>query len=255
MLDLKFIRENVDLVKKSIKNRGMEVDIDRLLAIDDRRRTIQKQLDELRHKHKQENKEIPELRKRGEDVSRKIEELKKLSQQIDSLEKQLRDAQEESKQMLLIIPNIPHESVPVGLDASYNEIVKEWGKPPVFDFKPLTHIEIGEHLDILDFQRASRMTGSNFVLFKGAGARLVRALINFMLDLHTQKHGYKEIWPPLLVNRKSMTGTGQLPKLEEDMYRLKDDDYFLIPTAEVPVTNIHREEILEEDQLPIYYTA
>ena len=255
MLDLKFIRENVDLVKKSVKNRGMEVDIDRLLAIDDRRKAIQKQLDELRHKHKQENKEIPELRKRGEDVSLKIKESKKLSQQIDFLEKQLKDAEEELKQMLLIIPNIPHESVPIGPDASYNKIAKEWGKPPEFDFKPLTHIEIGEHLDIVDFQRASRMTGSNFVLFKGAGARLVRALINFMLDLHTQKHGYKEIWPPLLVNRKSMTGTGQLPKLEEDMYRLKDDDYFLIPTAEVPVTNIHREEILEEDRLPIYYTA
>lgn len=255
MLDLKFIRENVGLVKESIKNRGMDVDIDRLLAIDDRRKTIQRQLDELRHKHKQENKEIPELKKRGEDVSQKIEELKKLSQQIDSLEKQLKEAEEELKQMLLIIPNIPHESVPVGPDASYNQIVKEWGNPPEFDFKPLTHIEIGEHLDIIDFQRASRMTGSNFVLFKDKGARLVRALINFMLDLHTQKHGYKEIWPPLLVNRKSMTGTGQLPKLEEDMYRIESEDYFLIPTAEVPVTNIHREEILEEDQLPIYYTA
>ena len=161
MLDLKFIRENIDLVKKSIKNRGMDVDIDRLFAIDDRRKAIQKQLDELRHKHKQKNKEIPELRKRGEDVSLKIKESKKLSQQIDFLEKQLKDAEEELKQMLLIIPNIPHESVPVGPDASYNKIAKEWGKPPEFDFKPLTHIEIGEHLDIIDFQRASRMTGSN----------------------------------------------------------------------------------------------
>jgi seryl-tRNA synthetase len=255
MLDLKFIRENVELVKKAIRDRNMDLDIEKILALDERRKVLQKEVDELRHRHKLENKQIPELKKRGEDIGKKIKELKELSNRITRLEKEFKQVEEELKQLLLNVPNIPHESVPVGPDSNYNQVIREWGKEPEFDFEPLTHIEIGEHLDILDFSRAARMTGSNFVLFKGLGARLVRALINFMLDLHTKKHGYVEMWPPLLVNRKSMTGTGQLPKLEEDMYRLKDDDYFLIPTAEVPVTNIHREEILNEDDLPLYYTA
>jgi seryl-tRNA synthetase len=156
--------------------------------------------------------------------------------------------------VLLTIPNIPHSSVPIG-DPSKKKIVRSWGEAPRFNFKPLTHIELSQHLDIIDFARASKITASNFVLFKGWGARLERALINFMLDLHTKKHGFTEIFPPFLVNRASMTGTGQLPKLEEDMYRLKDDDLFLIPTAEVPLTNIFQNEIINEDDLPIYYTA
>jgi seryl-tRNA synthetase len=155
---------------------------------------------------------------------------------------------------LLVIPNIPHSSVPVG-DAFCKKTVRSWGELPKFDFKPASHIELSQHLDIIDFGRAAKITGSNFILYKGWGARLERALINFMLDLHIKKHGYTEVFPPFLVNRQSMTGTGQLPKLEEDMYRLKDDDLFLIPTAEVPVTNIFRDEILNEDDLPIYYTA
>jgi seryl-tRNA synthetase len=156
---------------------------------------------------------------------------------------------------MLTVPNIPDSSLPIGPDPQANKIIREWGEIPKFNFEPLTHLELAEHLGIIDFQRSAKITGSNFVLYKGQGARLERALINFMLDLHTKKHGYIEVFPPFLVNRASMTGTGQLPKLEMDMYRLRDDDFFLIPTAEVPVTNIHRNEILSEEQLPLYYTA
>jgi seryl-tRNA synthetase len=255
MLDLKFIRENIEIVKKSIKDRCMEVDIDRIITLDENRRSLIKELDKLRHKHKKENKEISKLKQEGKDIKGEIEKLKEVSDKINEKEKSLKEIENKLKDLLLNIPNIPHESVPVGANEKFNKVVRDWGKRKEFDFEPLTHIELSEHLDIIDFMRAARMTASHFVLFKGIGARLVRALINFMLDLHTKKQGYKEILPPLLVNRKSMSGTGQLPKLEEDMYRLKDDDFFLIPTAEVPVTNIHREEILNEDDLPLYYTA
>ncbi|MFH0790380.1 MAG: serine--tRNA ligase, partial [Candidatus Omnitrophota bacterium] len=176
------------------------------------------------------------------------------SQKIGVLEADLRHVQPEIDKIILNIPNIPHPSIPRG-DPSKNEIVREWGSLREFDFKPLSHVELCQNLDIIDFSRAAKITGANFILYKGLGARLERALINFMLDLHTQKHGYREIFPPFLVNRASMTGTGQLPKLEDDMYRLKDDDLFLIPTAEVPVTNIHRDEILNEEDLPVYYAA
>ena len=166
----------------------------------------------------------------------------------------MKKSDDELSGIIMTIPNIPHSSVPVG-DSSKNEVVRSWGKEPKIDFKPLTHIELAQNMDIIDFGRAAKITGSNFILYKGWGAKLERALINFMLDLHTKKHGYTEIFPPFLVNRASMTGTGQLPKLEEDMYRLKDDDLFLIPTAEVPVTNIFRNEVLDEADLPIYYAA
>ena len=255
MLDLKFIRENSDLVKKSLKNRNVYLNIDSVLNLDEKRRILIKEVDDLRFRHKKENKEIPELKKKGENIDVKLKELKELSGKISSIEKILREIEDELKNLLLNIPNIPHDSVPVGPDASFNKVVKEWGDIKEFKFKPKTHIEIGEKLDIIDFSRATKISGSNFILFKGLGARLVRVLMNFMLDLHTQKHGYKEVWPPLLVNRDSMTATGQLPKLEDDMYKLEGEDYFLIPTAEVPVTNIHRDEILNEDDLPIYYTA
>ena len=255
MLDIKFIRENSNLVRESLKNRNMKLDIDEVLNIDERRRDFIKEIDALRHKHNKESKEIPELKKKGENIDEKLKDLKKLSDEITSQEQELKNLEDKLKDLLLNIPNMPHESVPVGRDASYNKVIKEWGEEVKFDFTLLSHIEIGEHLDILDFHRAAKMTGSNFSLFKGFGAKLVRALMNFMLDLHTKNHGYKEVWPPLLVNRKSMTGTGQLPKLEKDMYRIDEEDYFLVPTAEVPITNIHREEILDEKDLPLYYTA
>jgi len=254
MLDIKFIKENLDLAKKSVINRSLKLDLDELIKLDDSRRLALNELENLRAKRNKANDEITALLKAKKDAKEKISSMKAISEEIDKLEERLKDFDLQLKGLLLLIPNIPHSSVPVG-DVSKKEIVRSWGKLPEFDFKLVTHIELSQHLDIIDFNRAAKITGSNFILFKGWGAKLERALINFMLDLHTKKHGYTEIFPPFLVNRASMMGTGQLPKLEEDMYRLKDDDLFLIPTAEVPVTNIFRDEILEEASLPIYYTA
>jgi len=254
MLELKFIRQNLDLVKKSIQERGLNLDLENLIALDNQRRKILTDLESLRSQKNKANEEISALLKAKKPAETKILAMKEVSKKIDELEDALKEAEANLEKMLLLIPNIPHPSIPRG-DATKKKIVRTWGDLPKFDFSPLTHLEISEHLEIIDFPRAAKICGSNFVLYKGWGARLERALINFMLDLHTKKHGYTEIFPPFLVNRASMTGTGQLPKLEEDMYRLKDDDLFLIPTAEVPVTNIFRNEILEEEDLPIYYTA
>lgn len=254
MLEIKFIRENIDLVKRSLKERNLTLDLDSFINLDESRRGILSELESLRAQKNKINDEISVLLKEKKDPRERISSMKTVSAKIDELEPKLKDIQPELEKILLTIPNIPHPSIPRG-DASCNKIVRSWGEPPRFDFKPRTHIELSQRLDIIDFPRATKITGSNFILYKGWGARLERALINFMLDLHTKKHGYTEIFPPFLVNRASMTGTGQLPKLEEDMYRLKDDDLFLIPTAEVPVTNIFRDEILDEEQLPVYYTA
>jgi seryl-tRNA synthetase len=254
MLDIKFIRENPDLVKESLKNRNLKLSLDNLISLDERRRKILAEVEELRAKKNKANDEISVLLKEKKNPKDKISSMKKISESIDGLEVDLKDLDTELDKMLMTIPNIPHQSVPVG-DPTKNKIVRTWGEPKKFSFKPLTHIDIAQDLDIIDFARAGKITGSNFILYKGAGAKLERALINFMLDLHTQKHGYTEIFPPFLVNRASMTGTGQLPKLEEDMYKLKDDDLFLIPTAEVPVTNIYRDELLDEDKLPVYFAA
>ncbi|MBI3991608.1 MAG: serine--tRNA ligase, partial [Candidatus Omnitrophica bacterium] len=254
MLDLKFIRENPDIVKKSIKDRNLKLGLENLIKLDDSRRKILSELEELRAQKNKANDEISALLKAKKDAKPKIASMKKTAQEAGDLEGRLKEIDVELDTLLLTIPNIPHSSIPVG-DASCKKMVRSWGELPKFDFKPASHIELSQHLDIIDFGRATKITGSNFILYKGWGARLERALINFMLDLHTKKHGYTEVFPPFLVNRQSMTGTGQLPKLEEDMYRLKEDDLFLIPTAEVPVTNIFRDEILDEDCLPIYYTA
>jgi seryl-tRNA synthetase len=254
MLDLKFIRGNLDLVKKSIKDRGLKLNLDELIKLDDARRKNLSELEELRAEKNKANEEITALLKANKDAKAKIASMKTIAEKIDGLEDKLKEIDSELDKLLLIVPNIPHPSVPVG-DPSKKATLRTWGELRQFDFKPVTHIELSQHLDIIDFNRAAKITGSNFVLYKGWGAKLERALINFMLDLHTNKHGYTEVFPPFLVNRASMTATGQLPKLEEDMYRLKDDDLFLIPTAEVPVTNIFRDEILEEEKLPIYYTA
>ena len=256
MLDLKFIRENASLVKESCIQKAQIVDIDRILQLDTQRREIIKELDSYRSQLNVISREISLLIKEGETLQaeEKKRQAKLISQKVDELQEKLKILKEELDKLLLEVPNIVHSSVPRG-DASLNKIVRTWGKKREFDFRPRTHLELAGALDIIDFERAAKICGSNFVLYKGLGAKLERALFNFMLDLHTREHGYKEIFPPFLVNRKSMTGTGQLPKLEEDMYRLKDDDYFLIPTAEVPVTNIHREEILKEEDLPIYYVS
>ena len=254
MLDIKFIRENQELVKQSVKNRALKLDIDGLIKIDDARRKVLAELEELRSQRNKANDEISVLLKEKKDAKPRISSMKEISSRINELEGKVKEGEAELNKLLLNIPNLPHPSIPVG-DASQNKVVRDWGKERKFDFKPLNHVELCQNLDIIDFNRATKITGSNFILFKGWGARLERALINFMLDLHINKHGYTEVFPPFLVNRASMLGTGQLPKLEEDMYKLKDDDLFLIPTAEVPVTNIFRDEILDEDKLPIYYTA
>ena len=254
MLDIRFIRENLDLVKQAIKNRALKIDIDSIMKIDDERRRALSEFEELASKRNKANDEIGVLLKEKKDAKSKISSMKEISKRIGELEVELKEQEAELNKLLLNIPNVPHVSLPIG-DASVNKIVRSWGEQKKFNFKPLSHIELCQNLDIVDFNRATKITGSNFILFKGWGAKLERALINFMLDLHTDKHGYTEIFPPFLVNRASMLGTGQLPKMEEDMYKLKEDDLFLIPTAEVPVTNMFRDEILEEDKLPIYYTA
>jgi len=254
MLDIKFIQENIELVKEALRKRNLKLDLTELLETDNSRRKALAQLEQLRAKKNIANDEITACLKQKKDPKDKIASMKKISQDIDRLEEELKGFTTKLNALLLTIPNIPHSSVPVG-GPEKAQILRSWGSPKVFDFKPLTHLELSQHLDIVDFSRAGKISGSNFVLYKGWGAKLERALINFMLDLHTQKHGYTEVFPPFLVNRASMTGTGQLPKLEEDMYRLKDDDLFLIPTAEVPVTNIFMDEILKEEDLPIYYTA
>jgi seryl-tRNA synthetase len=255
MLDIKFIRQNPEKVLRAIQVRKLNLDLDKLLSLDEERRKVLAELEELRHKKNIANEEISNLLKEKKDPKKKIQEIRDISEKTDSLEDTLKKVEEDLNKLLLLVPNIPDESVPVGSDPEENKIMRTWGEIPNFSFPPLTHLEISEHLDIIDFQRASKITGSNFILFKAEGATLERALINFMLDLHTKKHGYTEVFVPHIVNRQSMTGTGQLPKLELDMYRLRDDDYFLIPTAEVPLTNIYRDEILEEADLPIYFTA
>ena len=254
MLDIKFIRENLGLVKESLKKRNLNLNLDNLMELDNSRRKVLLEAEDLRAKQNKANDEISALLKEKKDAKEKIAAMKLISAEIDKREEGLRGREAEINKILLTIPNVPHFSVPVG-EADKAKIMRTWGEKRRFDFKPLSHIELCQHLDIVDFARAAKISASNFVLYKGWGAKLERALINFMLDLHTKKHGYTEVFPPFLVNRKSMTGTGQLPKLEEDMYRLKDDDLFLIPTAEVPVTNIFNDEVLNEEQLPIYYTA
>jgi len=254
MLDLKFIRENTEKVKKALWDRNLKFDLEGLLALDEERRAALAKVDELRNKKNVANDQISKAIKEKQNPQEIISGMKAISQEIDKLEAGLKESEAKLNGLLMTIPNVPHASIPVG-GSEAKKTVREWGVPKKLDFPALTHAQLAEHLDIIDFPRAAKITGSNFVLFKGQGARLERALFNFMLDLHTTKHGYKEIFPPFLVNRASMTGTGQLPKLEEDMYRLKDDDLFLIPTAEVPVTNIHRDEVLQEENLPIYYTA
>ncbi|MGE5280215.1 MAG: serine--tRNA ligase [Deltaproteobacteria bacterium] len=254
MLDPRLIRENPDAVRASLQKRGMTLDIEKVRALDAERRALLTALDDLRRRKNEANDDIGRLLKEKKDPRDKIAAMKDVAAAIDAKEAAWREKEGVLEKELLIIPNIVHDSVPAG-DPTHNRVVRTWGTPPRFDFKPLTHVELAETHGTIDFSRGAKIAGSNFILYKDAGARLQRALVNFMLDLHTTRHGYREMWPPVLVNRASMTGTGQLPKLEEDMYRLRDEDLFLIPTAEVPVTNIHREEILGEEDLPLYYTA
>ncbi len=254
MLDIKFIRDNKELVKEAIKNRGVKLDIDEFLRLDEEKRRLLSEAEELKHQRNNANDEITALMKEKKNPKTLIDKMKVVSQKISVLDEKVEEVYKKVANFTYLIPNIPDKSIPVG-GPEANKIVKSWGETPKLGFKPRTHLELSELLGIISFGVSAKISGHGFACFLGAGARLERALINFMLDLHTKKHGYKEVFPPFLVNRMSMTATGQLPKLEEDMYRLKDDDLFLIPTAEVPVTNIHRGDLLEESRLPIYYTA
>ena len=254
MLDARYVRENVEAVRRALKERGYEFPLADFLAIDEKRISILKETEELRSRRNLVSEEIGKLKRQKTDATAQLEEMKVVSDRLKDLDEKLKDLEAETKTFLLIIPNIPHESVPEGRDENENVEVRRWGNPRQFDFEPLNHWDIAEQLDIIDFDRAAKIAGARFALMKGAGARLERALMNFMLDTHTAK-GYKEIFPPILVNRDSMTGTGQLPKFELELFRIADPELYLIPTAEVPVTNIFRDEILKEDDLPISYTA
>ncbi|MCG1011584.1 serine--tRNA ligase [Tepidanaerobacter sp. GT38] len=256
MLDIKYIRQNPEKVKEALENRGATADLDKFLKLDEERRNLLFEVEKLKSQRNQESEEIARKKKMGEPADEQIARMKEVSQKIKEMDERISQTEAELQNLLLTIPNIPDDSVPIGKCDRDNAEVRRWREPTKFDFTPKPHWEIGADLDILDFERAGKITGSRFAVYKGAGARLERALVNFMLDLHTEKHGYKEIFPPFIVNRDSMTGTGQLPKFEEDAFKLYNNtDYFLIPTAEVPVTNLHRNEILPKEALPIYYVA
>lgn len=255
MIDPKLIRENISIVEEALAKRQASFDIDKLKEADEKRRRLIQETEKLKNEKNVLSNEIAKLKKSGGDAAEKIEFQRLLGQKIEDNARELKTAEEEWDQLVMVIPNIPDGSVPVGTCDTDNTVVKTWGNKPSYDFDPKAHWDLGDELDILDPKRAVKITGSRFSLYKSQGALLERALINFMLDMHVREHGYTEILPPFMVNRTSMTGTGQLPKFEEELFHLEDVDYFLIPTAEVPVTNIHADEILKEDQLPIKYVA
>jgi len=255
MLEAKYIREHLDEVRGKLALRGQTIDLDRFVLIDgERRKTIQ-EWERLRALQKKVSDEVSRKKKEGQDTSGLIEEMKKVSQELKGLDSIIEEKEKALQDFLLVVPNLPHSSVPAGKDSSDNVEVKRWGEIPKFDFEPKPHWDLGEELGILDFKNGAKITGARFTLYWDLGAKLERALINFMLDLHTQEHGYREVLPPFMVNRTTMTGTGQLPKFEEELFKVEGTDYFLIPTAEVPVTNIHQDDVLEEKMLPLCYTA
>jgi len=255
MIDPRLIKERPEELKKRLGPRAEHIDWDSLLKLDKERRALLTKVEELRAQRRKVSDDIATLKRQKQPAEALMVDMKGAGDRIKVLEDNLRETEEQFSAIALGIPNLPHVSVPLGKDVSDNVEIRRWGDPPSMAFSPKPHWELGERLGILDFERAARMTGARFAVYSGAGAHLERALINFMLDLHTKEHGYREILPPFLVNRASMTGTGQLTKFEEDLFRLKDEDYFLIPTAEVPLTNLHREETLSQQSLPLRYTA
>lgn len=257
MLDSKYIEENMDKVRGKLAERGAEIDFEEFWALDRGRKEIIKKVEKLERERNIGSKKVGELRREGkkEEAQELQEEMKRNSVQIKELGELRARAEEAFRNFLLTIPNISHDSVPVGGSDADNVEIRKWGEPKDFDFEPKDHVEIGKDLDILDLDRAAKITGARFALYKGLGARLERALINFMLDLHTNEHGYTEVLPPFMANTDSFIGTGNLPKFEEDLFKIEGTDFYLVPTAEVPVTNIHRDEILKEDELPIKYVA
>jgi seryl-tRNA synthetase len=252
MLDIKLIRENPELVRQALEKRGDSFALDSILEIDSRYRSLLRQTEELRAKHNEASKQ---LSKSKEKPPQFIAQMRQLGEQISSLQQQTKEAKANLDSLLLELPNIPHPSVPLGGGAGDNVVVRTWGKPGEFPFKPLPHWELGEKLGIIDFQQGVKLSGTRFYVLKGLGAHLQRALISFMLDVHVNKHGYKEIYPPFMVKRECMVGSGNLPKFGDNLYHDEEDDFWFIPTAEVPLTNLHRDEILSADSLPIHYVA
>ncbi len=255
MLEIKFVRQNLAAIQKALQTRGHSMDLDAFKRCDDERRAILIELEALRHQRNVVSDQIADMKKAGQNADPVVAKMREVSSKIKALHKALAATQETLEKILLEMPNIPHSSVPAGKDETDNPVIKTVGDLPSFDFEPKPHWDVGAALGILDFERAARITGARFPLYFRAGAHLERALINFMLDIHTQVHGYSETLPPFIVNRQSLTHTGQLPKFEADLFKLADWDYYLVPTAEVPVTNIHQDEILAEEQLPICYAA
>lgn len=255
MLEIKFVRENLARVEEALLNRGVNVDLTSFQEVESKRRSVLLEVEGLRHRRNVVSNEIAAMKKNKVDPFDLVYEMREVSAKIKELDRLLTEYDEEIQRKLMEFPNLPHQTVPLGKDSSDNPIVKQVGTPPAFNFESKAHYELGESLKILDFERASRITGARFPLYFGAGARLERALINFMLDIHTKEHGYQEVLPPFIVNRESMMHTGQLPKFEQDLFKLEGWDYYLIPTAEVPVTNIHQGEVLDESLLPLLYCA
>jgi seryl-tRNA synthetase len=255
VLDLKYVREHLAEVKEKIGRRGQAINWELFSRLDSQWREVLQESESLRAQRNQVSELIAEKKKKKQDASPEITRMKEVSARIKELETKLSEKEEALRELMMLVPNIPHDSVVTGQGEGDNLEVRRWGKIPDFSFTPKPHWDTGEALDILDFERGAKITGARFTLYKDLGARMERALMNFMLDLHTGPHGYREVLPPFMVNRKAMTGTGQLPKFEEDLFKLSDLDYFLIPTAEVPVTNIHQDEILREEDLPLCYTA
>jgi len=252
MLDIKLIRENPELVRQALEKRGDSFALDSILEIDGRYRSLLRQTEELRAKHNEASKQ---LSKSKEKPPQFIAQMRQLGEQISSLQQQTKEAKADLDSLLLELPNIPHSSVPLGEGASDNVVVRTWGKPRELPFKPLPHWELGEKLGIIDFQQGVKLSGTRFYVLKGLGAHLQRALISFMLDVHVNEHGYKEIYPPFMVKRECMVGSGNLPKFGDNLYHDEEDDFWFIPTAEVPLTNLHRDEILSADSLPLHYVA
>jgi seryl-tRNA synthetase len=255
MLDLKFVRSHLGEVKQALINRGQEFLLDDFESLDEMRRLLLGEVESRRQERNSRSEEVGRLKKAKQDAAALMERVREINQELKELEQDLQDKEALVDDFLLNLPNLPHASVPVGTSSQDNPVVKKWGEPTVFTFSPKPHWEVGEDLGILDFETAAKITGSRFSLLKGPASRLERALINFMLDLHTQEHGYLEVWPPFMVNKASALATGQLPKFKEDLFKLEGWDYYLAPTAEVPVTNIHRDDILPEESLPVCYTA
>ncbi len=258
MLDLRFVRDNLAKVEEALNHRGLELALEEFKEQEAERRRLLSELEKRRHERNRLSAEVGRMKKAkapAADLELLMARVREINQEIKGQEDQVRETDFRVREFLLNLPNLPHESVPLGASSDDNVVVRRWGEPPRFGFEPRPHWEIGENLGILDFERAAKITGARFALLRGAGALMERALINFMLDLHTRQHGYTEVLPPFMTNAAAMTGTGQLPKFREDLFKLENWDYYLVPTAEVPVTNIHREEILAEKDLPLYYTA